>query len=280
MGGYVPGAYQEQQWEVITAPAEGQLPNQSSFLPQEFERVGQLSVVDEPMFERFDGRTEGSAQEPGPESLSGDEDQSASQTTSRSAEESLETEELRFGENEQYQLEPSEDPQVEPSVDMVAVAEEAYARGIADARAEIAESERRREERFIQVIEDLQAQAQEMARNHENRAVELAFQVAKKLVGDIAEHQREYVIRVINEGIAAAEGSQMVRISVSPQDYEFLSLEGMRDRIKTQTEHTPEFRRDETIKAGCVITTEAGEIDFDLDRAWARLHDKVMRGSE
>jgi flagellar biosynthesis/type III secretory pathway protein FliH len=37
------------------------------------------------------------------------------------------------------------------------------------------------------------------------------------------------------------------------------------------------FVQDETIRAGCVVETSSGEVDFRLDQAWERIKDNVVK---
>jgi flagellar biosynthesis/type III secretory pathway protein FliH len=125
----------------------------------------------------------------------------------------------------------------------------------------------------------MQLQLAQGIQSHERSAVELAFQIAKRMVGSAVENQRECVVTVIQEAMQAAAGSEIKCIRVSPQDYEFLSLNAYGERIKIHGEGKLSFVSDETVRHGCIVETSSGQVDFDLDQAWARMHHKVFQGS-
>jgi flagellar assembly protein FliH len=158
--------------------------------------------------------------------------------------------------------------------------EESYAKGCSDTRAEVELSKRQIEESYTLLWEDMQTQLAESLHNNERRAVELAFQIAKRMVGNVVETQREYVVNVIREALQAAGGAEIKSIRVSPQDYEFLSLNGYGERVKIHGDAKLSFTSDETIRAGCVVETSSGQVDFDLDKAWSRMHGKVFQGPQ
>jgi flagellar biosynthesis/type III secretory pathway protein FliH len=158
--------------------------------------------------------------------------------------------------------------------------EESYAKGCHDTRAEVEISKRQLEESYTLLWEDMQTQLTEAMQTNERRAVELAFQIAKKMVGNVVDTHREYVVSVIREALQAAGSAEIKSVRVSPQDYEFLALNGYGERVKIHGDSKLLFISDETIRAGCIVETSSGQIDFDLDKAWARVHGKVFQGPQ
>lgn len=157
------------------------------------------------------------------------------------------------------------------------VQQTAYTKALEDARAEFEASRNEYQSRFDTIIEDVRSQASEACRDNEQQAVELAFQIAKKLLGSIVSEHREYIHDVISEALKAAGNTEITSIRVSPQDYQFLSSpEGSSDG--SRAERTWKLESDDSIGAGCIVVTPAGDIDFDLDKSWARMREKVSRG--
>ncbi len=154
----------------------------------------------------------------------------------------------------------------------------AYAEGIAAGRAEMAEMRAQLEARYEELFADLQAQYKETLHNTERQAVDLAFQVAQKLVGAVLETDREYIRVVLAQALQAASGSEVMHVRVSPQDFAFLSLNKVAEGIQAKQGGSWSFQSDDSIRAGCIVTTKAGEIDFDLDATWNRMREKVLRG--
>lgn len=152
------------------------------------------------------------------------------------------------------------------------------AQPVADPSVGIEEARAAFEQRFNSVVEDMQTQVAEAIHMHERSAVELALQVARKLVGEVVQGHSEYVLQIISEALKSVGGSEITTIRVSPQDFEFLQLEKNAAIVKRQGPGDWKFESDDSIRAGCIISTSAGDLDFDLDKAWARLREKVLKG--
>ena len=132
------------------------------------------------------------------------------------------------------------------------------------------------EERYAALIEDMNVQISEGISGVERRAVELAVHVAKKLVGTIVAINPEYVLEVIKEGVKLTGGATIKAIRVSPQDLEFLKLLTPEKQFK-EFDGSWSFQADDTIRAGCIIETSSGEVEFDLDKAWERIKESVTK---
>lgn len=159
-------------------------------------------------------------------------------------------------------------------------AEKAYAQGREDARAEIDDMKAQLEKQFSTVVEDLRLQLSEGLHSCERNAVELALQVARKLVGEVVESKRDYVVGIIQDALKSIAGTEVTGVRVSPQDYEYLSQH--KDELGGQLKSSGmwELQSDDSIRAGCIVTTSAGEVDFDLDKAWSRMREKVLKGPQ
>jgi flagellar biosynthesis/type III secretory pathway protein FliH len=155
--------------------------------------------------------------------------------------------------------------------------DQAYLRGRGEAREEVLEVQRQLEERYMLLWEDMQVQLEESARTHERNAVDLAFQVAKRLIGSLAEGSQEYLGYIIKEAMKHAGGASISEVRVSPQDYEALKLGEYGNRQKVISGEHVSFVSDESIRAGCVLVTSAGEVDYNLDRAWERIRAKALQ---
>lgn len=132
------------------------------------------------------------------------------------------------------------------------------------------------EERYAALIEDMNTQIREGIEGVERRAVAFAVHVAKKLVGTIVEVNPEYILGVIQEATKLTGGATIKAIRVSPQDLEFLKMLGPDKQFK-EFDGSWSFQADETIHAGCVIETSSGEVEFDLDKAWERIKESVIK---
>ncbi|MEY4669768.1 MAG: hypothetical protein RL518_2467 [Pseudomonadota bacterium] len=132
------------------------------------------------------------------------------------------------------------------------------------------------EERYRTIIDDMQGQIRQEVDAVERRAVEFAMQVARKLVGTIVDINPEYILQVIKEAIALTGGATIKAIRVSPQDLEFIKMLSPERQFK-EFDGSWSFRADDTIRAGCVLETSSGEVEFDLEKAWERIKESVTK---
>ncbi len=150
------------------------------------------------------------------------------------------------------------------------VQESAYTKAREDTKKEYSD-------RFDTIIEDVRTQASESCRDNEQRAVELAFLIAKKLLGSVVTDRPDYINEVISEALRAAANTEIKSVRVSPQDYEYLSASQSPDG-GLPAERAWKLESDDSVGAGCIVTTATGDIDFDLEKSWARMREKVARG--
>lgn len=126
------------------------------------------------------------------------------------------------------------------------------------------------------ILEDLRRQLDEHCTQVEKNAVQLALDISRKVIGQAVEINPEYLLAVIKEGLSLAKGASVKKIRVSPEDMEFIRVVGF-GKEAGQLKGDWVFEGDPSIKAGCVIETSAGEIDFQLDKAWERIRESVVK---
>jgi flagellar assembly protein FliH len=122
----------------------------------------------------------------------------------------------------------------------------------------------------------MQSQLDQLVKLHETKAVELALAVAKRLVGDVVDERRDYIQGVVSQAVQLANGSKILSVRVGPNDFEFLKLSQYAEQTRIILGEGVKFISDESIRAGCVLVTSAGEIDFNLDAAWERIKSRVL----
>jgi len=132
------------------------------------------------------------------------------------------------------------------------------------------------EERYRTIIDDMGAQIHQEIEAVERRAVEFSLQIARKLVGTIVEINPEYILQVIKEAVKLTGGATIKAIKVNPQDLEFLKMVSP-DRQFKEFDGSWSFQADETIRAGCIVETSSGEVEFNLDKAWERIKESVTK---
>ena len=130
------------------------------------------------------------------------------------------------------------------------------------------------EERTSAIMEDVRAQVAENVAALERQGVDLAVAIARKLLKASVESSVEYIQPILREAIALAGSASIKRVRVSPRDFEF--LKNVRpESVGAAIGDTWTFEADESIQMGCIVVTSAGEVDFDLEKAWERIRNQM-----
>jgi flagellar biosynthesis/type III secretory pathway protein FliH len=255
---FKPSGFQKSQWEVVsdTPPSEAFTAMAVESL-QEGDRP-----KDDPLFERYDDLfNEGYGLS---EDAGNDDEEPYAQT-----ERALEQMEIRYRE-EMEALKAEFAAEVEQT--RIAAVE----LGRSEAREECEARLRMLSERYNSVIEDMNAQIRESVESIERRAVDFALQLSKKLIGTAVEINPEYVLDVIKEAVKLTGGANIKSIKVSPQDMEFLKMLSPERQFK-EFDGSWSFQIDDSVRAGCVVETTAGQVDCDLEKAWERIREHVVK---
>ncbi|RMD83751.1 MAG: hypothetical protein D6808_08165 [Candidatus Dadabacteria bacterium] len=130
-------------------------------------------------------------------------------------------------------------------------------------------------DQFATMIARLVEQTNRIVRQIEIDAVNLAVMIAKKIVDTTVEINPEYIVDIVREALNLTGTAVVKKVRISPQDKEFFDVIGIEKTLKGY-DGMWEFEADETIKSGCVIETSAGEIDYQLDKAWERIAESVV----
>jgi flagellar biosynthesis/type III secretory pathway protein FliH len=284
---FKPTAFQLSQFEVVQ-----QATVVDSFQVSKFVSLGSASPAVDPMFEVYDRQF---TSEPPSENSddAGEEQQAHDAEAEAEADTEPSTEDVGANEEEvagqEFDLEAHERELAanQAEEDRKALEEE-HARqleearitakedALAEARRESEEKLKAIEERYSSLIDDMSVQIREGVEGVERRAVDFAIHIAKKLVGAIVEVNPEYVLGIIKEAVKLTGGATIKAIRVSPQDLEFLKLLSP-DRQFKEFDGSWSFQADETIHAGCVLETSSGEVEFELDKAWDRIKESVLK---
>ena len=143
------------------------------------------------------------------------------------------------------------------------------------AQAEAAERYEALSKRVNEVMSSMTEQTQEAIGSLEKKALEFSVSVAKKILQATAEARPEYIVEVIREGLRRIGASKPLRIRVSMQDLEFLEVVGLPAELSGE-ELGVEYIGDETIKSGCVIETDFGQVDLELDAMWEQVNAELF----
>jgi flagellar assembly protein FliH len=249
--------YVDQSWEVINEVEEN-----PQFNPLDLKviKTGDVQVAD-PMFEDYGGRLPESQKK-----IFSHCPEQGSDISSATKEEELEAEIERL---KLEHLELIEQARLEGiQAGIIQGKEEGLKEAIA--------REEHASDAIRLILEDMIDQMNEAARKVECEAIKFSVEIAEKLVGHAVEINPEYILPIIREALSKAGTANIIRVRVSPEDFEFIEVVGVRQVIQ-EKEGNWDFEADDTIRSGCVIDTSAGEIDFRLDEAFKRIADNVVR---
>lgn len=247
--------YYDQTWEIVGAP-----PQELVFTPMEVKVVGDAHVALDPMFRDYGGRVTSDA--PSRWHLPPELAAAQSKELEAKKESIVDT---------RVQVEPAELEQMKA---------QAHAEGLEKGRSE--EHARQQEllasvgGRLQTILESTQAQMEQSIAGLEQAAVSLALAISKKIIGQAVEINPEYIIPVVRDALKLAKGATIKRVRVSPQDFEFFQVVGFQTEIKG-FDGTWSFEADPKVESGCIVDCSAGEIDYQLDKAWGRIQDSVLK---
>ena len=131
-------------------------------------------------------------------------------------------------------------------------------RGLAEARA-----------RVEQALEAVAAAERSMAEMHdsyvtdaEEAAVDLAFQIAEKVIGATVASDREAVLGVVSGALLRTTDRDHLVLEVNPGDFELVRDSASELAARLGGINRMEVVSERRVEAGgCVVRTEAGEID-------------------
>lgn len=237
---YVPPPFRETNWEII-----GNRVVYGDFAPLEVAILPNDSAEPDPMFEDFGGRISTGLERgfhlPGDwGSASGEEEQPAFDPALLQAEM-----EKAFADGKQA----------------------GYAEGYEAAKQEIAEHYQVLSAQLQDFNELIRTELLAHRQRLEEQAFTLALNVSRKILTTTAEAKPEYILQVIRNGLHMLGAAKPIRIRVSPDDMEFLEVIGVPPELSS-TELGVEYVIDDTVKSGCIIETDFGEVDLQLDKMW------------
>jgi len=254
---YCPTQYEESTWELIGKP-----PSEAIFIPSNFEIISNKNnSEDDPMFADFGGKTH---------------DNSAKQYWQLA--EGLEHT-LYQGHQESEKKDDVNNVGISED-ELNALKEAAYQEGYNAAVAELNPQFQQQGQEYGKKLEeillDIQKQIEENLTEVEKQAIDLSLSLAKKIIDGAVEINPEYIVDIINKAISLAGTAEVKNIHISPQDYEFINVVGVGREIKGFSDAW-QFTADPLVKAGCIVETTAGEIDYQIEPAWQRIKEQVLK---
>jgi type III secretion protein L len=150
------------------------------------------------------------------------------------------------------------------------IKEAAYRKGFEEGFQAFAEQIAKMEEEIVKVHSDM-----------EKMVLPVALKAAKKIVGRELEVSETAIVDIVRNNLKAVAQHKKVTIYVNKADLK--SLESHRSDLKALFEHLEalSIREREDIKqGGCVIETEVGIINAQIDNQWAVLERAFQSASK
>jgi flagellar assembly protein FliH len=153
---------------------------------------------------------------------------------------------------------------------------EGYLHGARETEATVMQRYEELSERLKGITDAIYEQWSGLAAVLERQAVDLALQVSKKILSTTVDAKPDYILTVIRQGLSEMGAAKPVRIRVSAEDFEFLNVIGLPMDL-SEKELGVTYVADDTIKSGCIIETNFGEVDLVLDRMWEQIRDLIYQ---
>lgn len=168
---------------------------------------------------------------------------------------------------------------------------EGYRNGLKQAETEIAERSQQLademvEQRLSTVLPAVSQLLDEIvtARSHcqaewERELVDLSAGIAEKLIRRTFEATPEAMIGIVQEAVQLAVGKTSLELRLNPGD-----LEALGDRVRVAVQESArgidiKLLGDDKVSAGgCIVVTEHGEIDAQLETMLTRISDELLEG--
>jgi flagellar biosynthesis/type III secretory pathway protein FliH len=120
---------------------------------------------------------------------------------------------------------------------------------------------------FTSMVDDLGCQRQRLIKESEKAVVKISCEIAKRIVGKIAEIREEMVVEIVKNALNHLADKQKVTIMVNPKDYEVLKEHESEWLAAAGGTGAVRVKDDSRIKrGGCLIEGESGSVEAQLDR--------------
>lgn len=239
-----PTPYKAEEWEVV-----GERLPDLGFIPMEVHIVETEAPEPDEMFENFDTKSIS-----GKESVFHSPDLTLREIEAAQQGEVIDEAVLEAAKAEAYE----------------AGREAGIAEGYELGKAEVAEKYLDLQQQVANLSKEVLSRTEGFFAEIDKRALDFTLQVSKKILQTTADVKPEYIYEVIKKGLQSLGASTPLRIRVSPQDLEFLEVVGLPEELQT-SELGVSYVADDSVKSGCVIETNFGEVDLQLESMWEQV---------
>lgn len=168
---------------------------------------------------------------------------------------------------------------------------EGYRNGLKQAETEIAQRSQRLADDMVeqrlstvlpavsQLLNEIVSARSQCQAEWERELVDLSTGIARKLIRRTFEATPEAMTGIVQEAVQLAVGKTSLELRLNPVD-----LEALGDRVRVAVQESARgievrLRGDDDVSpGGCVIVTEHGEIDAQLETMLTRISDELLEG--
>jgi flagellar assembly protein FliH len=147
--------------------------------------------------------------------------------------------------------------------------------------AEIAAARREALERVAAALDTLRAQADRLAEQARSDALEIGFQVARKILEAEIRHSPDALFALVRSAVRRAGESRRVAVRLAPEDAALVQSDAGRAALDGLTAARIEIFPDASMQRGdCAIDTDFGQVDGRLGTRLAELRRAVDAAGE
>jgi flagellar biosynthesis/type III secretory pathway protein FliH len=253
--GFTETPYHDAEWEVIGAP-----PTEQTFAPAQIEVLAEQRPTKDPLFSDYGGFSSLKGKKQRwhlPEDLAVQQKDSGESPEERIAK-MVEDNAARYEALEKRAFESG------------------HKAGFAESQGKIQEHVNVVSERMTTLLSDLNKQVLEQSASVEQQAVQLAVEIARQLTRATVDYNPEYILPIVREGLEQVGGAVVKQIKVSKEDLEFLTLAGALAGLEGAGSKW-HFVADDSVKSGCIVETASGEIDLQIEPAFERVKNQILK---
>ncbi len=136
-------------------------------------------------------------------------------------------------------------------------------------------------EKVSAAVETLRAHADRLAEQARSDAIEIGFQVARKILEVELHHSPEALFALVRAAVRRAGESRRIAVRVSPEDATLLQSDAGRAALDGLTSARIELVSDPGLQRGdCAVDTDFGQVDGRLGTRLAEIRRAVDAASE
>ena len=154
--------------------------------------------------------------------------------------------------------------------------EDGKKQGLADAQLEIIEKYEALANSMREISGNIRDELSKKIEELERKSLDFAVELSRRVLTTTVDARPDYILDVIRNGLKHLGASKPLRVRVSPADFEFLEVVGLPEDLTMEGARL-QYLPDENISAGCVVETDYGELNLEIDKMWAEVKDNLFK---